>query len=1025
MRIGLLGPLLVSGEVSGSRLRALLIVLALEPGRVVPVSRLVDGVWGDEPPARAINALQVLVSRLRRSADVPIESHPAGYRLVIDPDEVDVARFERLVSGARTAPDPVRAALLREALELWRGPALPEVAGQRFFQPDVTRLTELRLIAIEDRAEADLRLGLDPSTELSALVTQHPTRERLVGALMRGLCATGRTNEALAVYEATRQALADELGTDPSAELSALHTSILRGTTGQPRTNLRAGLTSFVGRDDEVAEVVRLVGEYRLTTLTGLGGAGKSRLSLEAARLLLDRMPHGVWLVELASIGKDADLAHTVLSTLGLRDQTLFTGPAEPVDRLAAALGTRETVLVLDNCEHVIDAAAALAERLLGDCPQLRILATSREPLGITGEALWPVEPLGLPDEDGTLAAAWRSPAVTLLLDRAKAVRPGFTLDADNLADVVRICRAVDGIPLAIELSAARLRSMTTGQVADRLGDRFRLLTGGSRVALPRHQTLRAVVDWSWDLLSERERVVLRRLAVFTGGVPLDAAEQVCGENDVLTALADKSLLVTGERYRMLDTIKAYGLERLDEAGETEQIQRAHAEYFLALTTTADARLRGPDQLTWLVRLAAEQDNIDAALGSADGETALRLVGATGWYWWLSGRHAKGLELTRAALSRPGDADEETRAVAYAVGALLSLATQENWAEITEYFHAALRFTGPTDAPLLRLLRSLNQALDDAPDDIPHAGWERAAAYLVRGAVLLSRGDRQDEIEGDLDRAVTGFREVGDRWGSMVALSNLADLRARKGDVSGALGYFDEALGAGAELGVSEDLVQNRLRQAQLRLVDGDQPGCAAAIAMAEQDAARLGLPSAMAMVEHSAAEIARWTGDLTTARARLTAAETLVDHNWSIACALATQWGYLDALAGDLDSALDRHSYALAMTMGAPNSIWVAHVVVGVADLALHQGDPAQAARLLAASDAVRGSADLTHPDVTRIRAEARAALGETEFAEATRAGSTASADTLPELTSATLAIPVVQLHRPGVADQREHDRP
>nr|WP_042190324.1 BTAD domain-containing putative transcriptional regulator [Kibdelosporangium sp. MJ126-NF4]CEL19242.1 Signal transduction response regulator / Disease resistance domain-containing protein [Kibdelosporangium sp. MJ126-NF4]CTQ94959.1 Signal transduction response regulator / Disease resistance domain-containing protein [Kibdelosporangium sp. MJ126-NF4] len=1012
MRIGLLGPLLVSGVVSGSRLRALLIVLALEPGRVVPVSRLIDGVWGDDPPARATNALQVLVSRLRKGLDVVIESHPVGYRLVIDPDEVDASRFERLVSAARPAADPVRAAQLREALELWRGQALQDVDGQEFFQPHVTRLTELRLTAIEDCADAETRLGHDPSAELSALAARHPTRERLAGALMRALCAHDRTNEAVAVYETTRQALADELGTDPSAELSALHTSILRGTTQRPRTNLRAGLTSFVGRDDDVAEVVRMVGEYRLTTLTGFGGAGKTRLSVEAARHLLDRTPDGVWLVELAATGKDTDIAQTVLSTLGLRDQTVFTGPVEPVARLAAALVGRETVLVLDNCEHVLDAAAGLTERLLGDCPRLRILATSREPLGITGEALWPVEPLALPEPNATLAEAQRCPSVILLHERARAVRPGFALDDGTLADVVRICRAVEGIPLAIELSAARLRSMTTGQLAERLGDRFRLLTGGSRVALPRHQTLRAVVDWSWELLSERERTVLRRLAVFTGGVTPDAAEHVCGEDvfDVLTALADKSLLVAGERYRMLDTIKAYGLERLGEAGETEQIRQAHAEYFLALTMTADARLRGPDQLAWLDRLAADQGNIDAALRSADTETALRLVGAAGWYWWLSGRHRTGLELTETALRRPGPVSEETRAVAYAVGSLLSLATQDNWTDITAFFDAARRFTGPTGSPLLRLVRWLGRVLDGEPADDPDTGWERAAACLARSAVLMSRGDRQDEIEVDLGRAVAGFREAGDRWGSMVGLSNLADLRARQGDVSEALLCSDEALAVGAELGVSEDLVQNRLRQAQLRLLNGDEPGCAAAIVAARRDAARLGSPSAMAMVEHGAAEIARWTGDLTTARARLTTAETLVDHNWSVTCAVATQWGYLDAMTGDLVSARARHSYALGMTLGAPNSMWIAQVVVGVADLALRQGDPAQAARLLAASDAVRGSADMTHPDVTRIHAEARAALSETEFAEATRAGAAATVHTLLDIANPTLAIPVVQ---------------
>ncbi|SMD14833.1 BTAD domain-containing putative transcriptional regulator [Kibdelosporangium aridum] len=1008
MRIGLLGPLQVDGTVAGSRLRALLVVLALEPGRVVSISRLIDGVWGDDPPARAPNALQVLISRLRKSLDVPIESHPAGYRLVIDPDDVDVSRFERLVASVRTADDPTKAQVLREALGLWRGPALQDVADQDFFQPHAARLTELRLTALEDRTEADLRLGQDPTTELTALVTDHPLRERLVGALMRALCATGRTNEALTVYETARQALADELGADPSAELSALHTSILRGTE-RPRTNLRASLTSFVGRDEEVAEVVRLVGEYRLTTLTGLGGAGKTRLSIEAARKLLDGTTDGVWFVELAPISKD--VAQTVLSTLGLRDHA-FQGPSEPIDRLTAALSTRDTVLVLDNCEHVIDAAAALAVRLLGDCPRLRILATSREPLGITGEALWPVEPLTLPRENPTVSEAFSSSAVRLLYERAKAVRPGFTIDEQTVADVAGICRAVDGIPLAIELSAARLRTMTPRQLASRLGDRFRLLTGGSRMALPRHQTLRAVVDWSWDLLSDKEKTVLRRLAVFAGGATLDAAEHVCGEDvfDLLTALADKSLLVIGERYRLLDTIRAYGLERLEESGEADRIRTAHAEYFLTLATTADSHLRGAEQLAWLDQLTAEQDNIEAALRNSAAQTALRLVGATGWYWWLSGRHAKGLELTKAALNLPGAADEEARAVAYTVGALLLLATQDNWPDTTTFFQAAQQFSGPTKSPLLRLVKPLSQVLAGEREELPEDdGWVRAAAHLLRAAAFLSRGDRQDEIESDLEHAVTGFREIGDRWGYMVSLTNMADLRARKGDVAGALAHFEQAVAVGAELGTSEDLVQNRLRLAQLRLLSGDEPGCAATIVEAEQDAARIGLPSVMAMVEHGAAEIARWTGDLTTARARLTKAESIVDQNWTIACALATQWGFLDGVTGDLESARARHNYALTMTLGGPNSVWVAHVVVGVADLALRQGKPDEAARLLAASDAVRGTPDLTHPDVARIREEVRAALGEEKFAEAARAGDNATVHTLMEIAGPTLAIPVV----------------
>src|SRR5262245_13759122 len=536
----MLGPLEVyEGDggavfVAGLRLRTLLVALALSPGRLVSTTTLVDAVWGDQPPAGAVNALQALVSRLRRSLPgAQVESHPAGYRLVIDPDGVAVTGFERLVATGRAAlPDDQAQAVqtLRAALDLWRGPALVDVADQEFFQAPIARLEELRLTTTEDAVDAGLRLGRGPELvdELTALALEHPMRERLVGALMRALSEAGRPAEALVVYERTRGALADQLGTDPSPALSALHTAVLRGEVGPAqvpvadstgRTNLPAALTSFVGRDADMARVRELTGEYRLTTLVGPGGSGKTRLAIEASRGLLDRMSDGVWLVELDRVTDDAAVPSAVLSAMGRRDSSLVDrGSDDPTSRLIAALRSRTTLLVMDNCEHLIAAAAALADRLLGECPRLRILATSREPLGITGEAVWPVEPLALPPDGAGITEAMSYAAVRLLADRAAAARPGFAMTAETVADVVRICQALDGMPLAIELAAARLRTMTPAQLAGRLDDRFRLLASGARVALPRHQTLRAVVDWSWELLTDAERVLLRRLAIFSGG---------------------------------------------------------------------------------------------------------------------------------------------------------------------------------------------------------------------------------------------------------------------------------------------------------------------------------------------------------------------------------------------------------------------------------------------------------------------------------------------------------------------------
>ena len=402
----------VLADVPGARLRGLLIALALEPGHVVPKATLVDWIWGERPPSDAANALQRLVSRLRKALpEGLVEGQTDGYRLRVEPDAVDAVRFERLVGQARNDEDPRRVRLLREALALWRGAAMQDVGLQdsAAFDAAVTRLEGLRLTAMEDRFDAEVSLGhgVELVTELTDLVAAHPLRERLVAALMRALVATGRDTEALLVYQRTREALADALGVDPSPELSALHVALLRGELGRReqnrKTNLRAELTSFVGKGADVAAVRELIAEHRLTTLIGPGGSGKTRLATETARTLLGDLPDGAWLVELAAIGADGDVAQSTLAALGLRDALLGGAPnAEPMDRLIAAIRERAALLILDNCEHVIESAAAFAQRVLGECQRLRILATSREPLGITGEALWLVEPLALPERDAS-----------------------------------------------------------------------------------------------------------------------------------------------------------------------------------------------------------------------------------------------------------------------------------------------------------------------------------------------------------------------------------------------------------------------------------------------------------------------------------------------------------------------------------------------------------------------------------------------------------------------------------------------
>ncbi|MFG2983040.1 BTAD domain-containing putative transcriptional regulator [Streptomyces sp. NPDC048258] len=1069
MRFSMLGALEVRGEdgagvgVGGARLRTLLILLALEPGRLVASELLIDGIWENDPPMGAANALQALVSRLRRALPgVEVESHPAGYRLVVEPDDVDVTRFERLAAAGRgaLAEDPGEAArLLRRALGMWRGPALLDVAGSDFFRAPVTRLTELRMAVLEDRIEADLRVGRgrELTGELTSLVAEHPLREGLVGALMRASVAAGRPAEALAAYSRAREVLAEELGADPSPELSALHTAVLRGEPAAPAvpapdpappqlpdapppTNLRAPLASFVGRNEDLAAVDGLLGRFRLTTLTGPGGAGKTRLAVQAARPLLGRFPDGVWLVQLAPLSADGDVPQAVLSALGLREH----GPAagDPLDRLVAALRTRTALLVLDNCEHLVEAAAETADRLLGECPGLRVLATSREPLGLTGEALWPVRPLALPPQDADAAQALSYAAVRLLGDRAAAARSDFTVTEGTATEMVRICRALDGMPLAIELAAARLRTMSAEQLAARLDDRFRLLTGGARTAPRQHQTLRAVVDWSWELLTEAERALLRRLAAFPGGATVEAAEGVCAGGpveayevlDLLTSLADKSLLVTAGdgRYRMLETIRAYGLERLAEAGEREPVRRAHAAYFTQLAWTADPYLRRAEQLEWLARLTVEHDNLGAALRGAiaagDARTAVRLVAAAGWYWWLSGRKAEGAELAAQALALPvpdGPEEDEPRALACTLAVLFATAGLGDDRQTTELLSQGVLLAERTGSrhPVVRFLEPLDRLMrGDGEGGAPQADaweglladedpWVRAQARLGGARTLLAAGGRAVEAEAAIREAVAGFRGLGERWGISFALTVLAELVAQRGDFGAALGHFEEAIAVTGEMGVLEDQMYARVKQAQLYWRAGDPAAGAAAMARAERDARAAGWPESLATVAHGRADLARWSGEREQARADLARARTAIREvsvHPVFHALLLDSLGHLDAAAGELDAARDHRAEALDLAAASLHAPTVAQILVGIADQAVRLDRPREAARLLAAAVAVRGGPDHSRADAERVENAARAALGEKYeeyFAEAAhRGGGVAAMEDVRELARVTL---------------------
>ncbi|MEU6788284.1 BTAD domain-containing putative transcriptional regulator [Nonomuraea angiospora] len=1055
MRVGLLGPFEVRNhdgalvEVPGIRLRALLAALALEPGRIVTRARLVDWIWGEEPPADEVNALQALVSRLRRVLPAGvIEADSGGYRLALAADAVDVSRFEQLVGQARAAEPAARAELLRPALALWRGAAMADIAlqGSDAFDAAVARLNELHVAALGDRVDADIRLGHGSElvSELTDLVATYPLREGFVAGLMRALAEAGRGNEALTLYQRTRERLADELGADPSAELSALHTALLRGELGQRtenhKTNLRAELTSFVGKDDDISAVAELAVKHRLVTLTGAGGSGKTRLATETARTMLADLPDGAWLVELASVGAGGDLAQAVLTAIGLRDQALLGGAraGDPMERLITALRERTILLILDNCEHVIEAAAAFADRLLGECRRLRILATSREPLGIFGEVLWGVEPLALPADGADPSEVASSSAVRLLRDRAGLVRKDVGSDAHTLSTMARICRALDGMPLAIELAAARLRTMSVDQLARGLDDRFRLLTGGSRTALSRHKTLRAVVDYSWDLLTEAERGVLRRLSVFSGGASLEAAERVCGGDafaqghggeaftgeqvfDVLTALMEKSLLLAdGEdtpRYRMLNTIREYAAQRLAEAGESEPTRRAHLAYFTELAETADPHLRRAEQLEWLSTLEAEHDNISAALRGAIAEgwaeEAMRLVGAAGWYYY--GRHrAEGTELSIAAAALPGEVPDEVRALACLIVTIfLSSGVGGDQYQAREWIQEAYRLSQSSGYhhPLLGFVGLLERILQGPTDFLPAlepliAGadpWVRAQARLTRGRFRLTLGGDETDVDIDAKIALAEFRTLGDRWGISLALTFLADRCAMRGEFTRACEHYEEAAVALTEIGATEDVIGLRARQAQLYWLLGDERSSASAMAEAQRCAGGIAWPDALAELALLKAELARWRGEPEQAHEHLATVRAVLgdaDRVGSIHAKTLDLYGYL---AEDLETARAHRTEAFRTAMEHAYLPAVAEVLIGIADLALRQGQYEQAARLLGASDSVRGTPDRSMPDASRIAADTRDRLGETLFAEATHDGARRDWRELAEVTLAS----------------------
>ena len=824
MELRVLGSLEVVGDdgvvpLPAAKHRRLLAALAIGAGRTCSVDALVDAIWGEAPPASARKLLQVYVSQLRRAlpAGAAVVTKPAGYALDLDGGSLDAIRFEALVadaSGARREGNPALAASLAErALGLWRGPAYAEVAYEEFARGEAERLEELRVVAAEESLEARLELGRHEEAlgEALALTSDQPLRERPQRLAMLALYRTGRQTEALDLYTSVRERLDEELGLEPGSELRELQRRILQqdpaldvvsGTVAPG--SLPAPPNPLIGRERELDALGTLLGrrDVRLLVLTGAGGSGKTRLALEAARNAAGSFANGAFLVELAPLRDPELVVPTIAQALDLAD----AGESAPLDTLADALRTRELLLVVDNAEH-LRAAAPLFAELITRAPRLTLLVTSRAVLHVSGEHVFPVLPLA---DDA---------ALELFEQRARALSPSFSVTDENDAEVREICRQVDGLPLAIELAAARIPLLTPRLLLDRLSERLSVLTGGPHDLPARQQTLRETIDWSVDRLQEHERAVFARLAVFRGGASLAAAEAVCGADlDTLAALVDDNLVRRGDaagepRFELLETIREYALELLGD-GRVD-VELALAAHLAELVERAE--LKGPAQAEWLPLLDAELDNLRAALDATaalDPSLELRLAGGLWRYWWVRGALAEGIGRLEAALAR-GDAApsaDRARALAGAAGLHWSRGDQERAralaTETLPIAEAAGALVEESQAhTVLGILA--NERGDRAAARLHHGrsvelaeqlGVEPVVEKLNLGVVALDSGELEEAI-ALFEDVLAAHRRDGVVEGIGFALLNLGLARYELGDHVAATASFGEARDAFAEIG--------------------------------------------------------------------------------------------------------------------------------------------------------------------------------------------------------------------------------